>query len=134
MVASREIQAPNDAVPVLNYDAIIIGAGMSGIYQLHRLRELGLRVRVFEEGTGVGGTWYWNRYPGARLILKAIPTATPFRRNFWKNGAGPNILPASQKRCATSIMSRTSSTCAATSSSAVGLLRQPGRRTRAAGT
>ena len=49
------------------YDAIIIGAGISGMYQLHRLRELGLRVRVFEAGDGVGGTWYWNRYPGARF-------------------------------------------------------------------
>jgi cation diffusion facilitator CzcD-associated flavoprotein CzcO len=49
------------------YDAIIIGAGISGLYQLHRLRELGMRVRVFEAGTGVGGTWYWNRYPGARF-------------------------------------------------------------------
>ena len=51
----------------LDYDAIIIGAGISGLYQLHRLRELGMRVRVFETGTGVGGTWYWNRYPGARF-------------------------------------------------------------------
>jgi cation diffusion facilitator CzcD-associated flavoprotein CzcO len=51
----------------LDYDAIIIGAGISGMYQLYRLRELGLRVRVFEAGTGVGGTWYWNRYPGARF-------------------------------------------------------------------
>jgi cation diffusion facilitator CzcD-associated flavoprotein CzcO len=51
----------------LHFDAIIIGAGISGLYQLHRLRELGLRVRVFEAGTGVGGTWYWNRYPGARF-------------------------------------------------------------------
>ena len=50
-----------------DYDAIIIGAGMSGLYQLYRLRELGMRVRVFEAGTGVGGTWYWNRYPGARF-------------------------------------------------------------------
>jgi cation diffusion facilitator CzcD-associated flavoprotein CzcO len=51
----------------LDYDAIIIGAGISGLYQLHRLRELGMKVRVFEAGTGVGGTWYWNRYPGARF-------------------------------------------------------------------
>ncbi|MDO8399186.1 MAG: NAD(P)/FAD-dependent oxidoreductase [Bradyrhizobium sp.] len=51
----------------LDYDAIIIGAGMSGMYQLHRLRQQGMRVRVFEAGTGVGGTWYWNRYPGARF-------------------------------------------------------------------
>src|SRR3982750_2085933 len=45
---------------------MVIGAGISGMYQLHRLRGLGLRVRVFEAGEGVGGTWYWNRYPGAR--------------------------------------------------------------------
>ena len=50
-----------------HYDAIVIGAGISGMYQLHRLRGLGLRVRVFEAGDGVGGTWYWNRYPGARF-------------------------------------------------------------------
>jgi cation diffusion facilitator CzcD-associated flavoprotein CzcO len=49
------------------YDAIIIGAGISGMYQLYRLRQLGMTVRVFEAGTGVGGTWYWNRYPGARF-------------------------------------------------------------------
>jgi cation diffusion facilitator CzcD-associated flavoprotein CzcO len=49
------------------FDAVIIGAGVSGLYQLYKLRELGLRVRVFETGTGVGGTWYWNRYPGARF-------------------------------------------------------------------
>lgn len=49
------------------YDAVVIGAGFSGLYALHRLRDtLGLSVRVFEEGGGVGGTWYWNRYPGAR--------------------------------------------------------------------
>ncbi len=50
-----------------DFDAIVIGAGVSGLYQLYRLRELGLKVRVFETGAGVGGTWYWNRYPGARF-------------------------------------------------------------------
>jgi cation diffusion facilitator CzcD-associated flavoprotein CzcO len=49
------------------YDAIVIGAGIAGMHQLYRLRELGLSVRVFETGSGVGGTWYWNRYPGARF-------------------------------------------------------------------
>jgi cation diffusion facilitator CzcD-associated flavoprotein CzcO len=49
------------------YDALIIGAGFSGLYQLHCLRDrLGMKVRVLEAGDGVGGTWYWNRYPGAR--------------------------------------------------------------------
>ena len=61
-------RAPHlDAAPGPEFDAIIIGAGISGMYQLYRLRELGMRVRVFEAGTGVGGTWYWNRYPGARF-------------------------------------------------------------------
>ena len=50
-----------------SYDALIIGAGVSGMYQLHRLRELGLSALVLEAGTDVGGTWYWNRYPGARF-------------------------------------------------------------------
>ncbi|MBD7936443.1 NAD(P)/FAD-dependent oxidoreductase [Cytobacillus sp. Sa5YUA1] len=49
-----------------SYDAIIVGAGFSGMYMLYRLRERGLRVRVFEKGAGVGGAWYWSRYPGAR--------------------------------------------------------------------
>jgi cation diffusion facilitator CzcD-associated flavoprotein CzcO len=51
----------------LDFDAIVIGAGVTGLYQLYKLRELGLKVRVFETGTAVGGTWYWNRYPGARF-------------------------------------------------------------------
>ena len=51
-----------------DFDAIIIGAGISGLYQLLRLRDhLGMNVQVFEMGSGVGGTWYWNRYPGARF-------------------------------------------------------------------
>ena len=50
-----------------NFDAIIVGAGFSGLYQLYCLREkLNLRTRVLEAGGGLGGTWYWNRYPGAR--------------------------------------------------------------------
>lgn len=49
------------------YDAVVVGAGFSGLYQLHKLRdELGLKVRVLEKGDGIGGTWYWNRYPGSR--------------------------------------------------------------------
>ena len=51
----------------LDFDAIVISAGVSGLYQLYRLRELGLKARVFETGSAVGGTWYWNRYPGARF-------------------------------------------------------------------
>ena len=64
------------------YDAIIIGAGMSGLYQLHRLRELGLSVRLLEAGTGVGGTWYWNRYPGARFDSESYSYAYSFSREL----------------------------------------------------
>src|SRR6516165_6218402 len=46
-------------------DVVVVGAGFAGMYMLHRLRGLGFSVRVFEQGSGVGGTWYWNRYPGA---------------------------------------------------------------------
>ena len=50
-----------------DFDAIVIGAGFGGIYMLHKLRnELGLKVRSFEKGGGIGGTWYFNRYPGAK--------------------------------------------------------------------
>eukprot|EP01034_Spumella_vulgaris_P008377 gene8377-10659_t len=66
-MSKSERQDPRSA----DFDAIIIGAGMSGLFQLHRLRELGMKVRVFEAGTGVGGTWYWNRYPGARFDSQA---------------------------------------------------------------
>src|ERR1700712_2984153 len=49
------------------YDAVVLGAGVAGLYQLHRLREQGLRVRVFDAAADVGGTWFWNRHPGARF-------------------------------------------------------------------
>src|SRR2546430_4330625 len=52
---------------VKQFDVIIIGAGVTGLYQLYCLRQRGLSVRVYEAGGGVGGTWYWNRYPGARF-------------------------------------------------------------------
>jgi cation diffusion facilitator CzcD-associated flavoprotein CzcO len=67
MDGSPAVPSGTSTEPRLDFDAIIIGAGVSGLYQLYRLRELGLKVRVFEAGTGVGGTWYWNRYPGARF-------------------------------------------------------------------
>ncbi|HET9817508.1 MAG TPA: NAD(P)/FAD-dependent oxidoreductase [Xanthobacteraceae bacterium] len=70
------------ATPIPDYDAIIIGAGMSGLYQLYRLREQGLRVRVFEAGTDVGGTWYWNRYPGARFDSESYSYGYSFSKEL----------------------------------------------------
>jgi cation diffusion facilitator CzcD-associated flavoprotein CzcO len=54
------------------YDAVVVGAGFAGIYMLHRLRGQGLNVRLYERGDGVGGTWYWNRYPGARCDSESM--------------------------------------------------------------
>ena len=59
-------------------DAIVIGAGFAGLYALHRLRGLGMKVRVFEAGDGVGGTWFWNRYPGARCDVESLEYSYSF--------------------------------------------------------
>jgi cation diffusion facilitator CzcD-associated flavoprotein CzcO len=73
--------------PSTDFDAIIIGAGVSGLYQLYKLRELGLRVRVFETGSGVGGTWYWNRYPGARFDSESWTYGYSFSRELLEEWA-----------------------------------------------
>jgi cation diffusion facilitator CzcD-associated flavoprotein CzcO len=66
-------------------DAVVIGAGFSGLYMLHKLRdELGLTVRVFEAGGGVGGTWYWNRYPGARSDSDSYIYGFMFDEDLWR--------------------------------------------------
>ncbi len=60
------------------YDVAIVGAGFAGMYLLHRVRALGLSVRVVEAGTDVGGTWYWNRYPGARVDIESMQYSYQF--------------------------------------------------------
>ncbi|MCP1834850.1 cation diffusion facilitator CzcD-associated flavoprotein CzcO [Bradyrhizobium sp. USDA 4518] len=78
-----ELRQDNTAqTAALDYDVIIVGAGLSGMYQLHRLRELGLSARVFEAGTGVGGTWYWNRYPGARFDSESYSYGYSFSKEL----------------------------------------------------
>ena len=63
-------------------DAIIVGAGFSGLYMLHRLRTLGLAARVFEAGSAVGGTWFWNRYPGARCDIESLEYSYSFSEDL----------------------------------------------------
>jgi len=77
-----------------DYDAIVIGAGISGMFMLYRLRELGMTVRVFEAGSDVGGTWYWNRYPGARFDSESWTYGFSFSKELmqewdWKEHFSP---------------------------------------------
>ena len=62
----------------IDFDAVIIGAGFGGMYMLHRLRQKGFGARVIEAGKGVGGTWYWNRYPGARCDVESVQYSYQF--------------------------------------------------------
>ncbi|MEM7466569.1 MAG: NAD(P)/FAD-dependent oxidoreductase [Pseudomonadota bacterium] len=66
----------------LDFDVVVIGAGVAGMYMLHLLRKQGLKVRVFETGTGVGGTWYWNRYPGARFDSESYSYGYSFSKEL----------------------------------------------------
>jgi cyclohexanone monooxygenase len=69
-------QHPNEVGA--DFDAVVVGAGFAGMYMLHRLRGLGFSARVFEAGSGVGGTWYWNRYPGARCDVESMQYSFSF--------------------------------------------------------
>jgi cyclohexanone monooxygenase len=62
----------SSSAPARSFDVLVVGAGFSGLYLLHLLRGMGLSVRVIEAGDGVGGTWFWNRYPGARCDVESM--------------------------------------------------------------
>ncbi len=69
---------PDAAARAVDLDAIVVGGGLGGLYALNRLRKLGLKARVFEAGSGVGGTWFWNRYPGARCDVESLEYSYAF--------------------------------------------------------
>lgn len=77
-----------------DYDVIVIGAGFSGLYALHLLRELGLRVRVFEKADDVGGTWLFNRYPGARCDIESIEYSYSFSDDIQQEWVWTETMPA----------------------------------------
>ena len=92
-------QAINRELTVRHLDAIVVGAGFAGLYALHRLRGMDLSVRVFEQGDGVGGTWYWNRYPGVRCDIESLDYSYSFSEELeqewdWteRYPTGPEIL------------------------------------------
>src|SRR4249919_1120279 len=78
----------------VDYDAVIIGAGFSGLYMLHRLRELGLRVCVLERADAVGGTWLFNRYPGARCDIESIEYSYSFSEEIQQEWVWTETMPA----------------------------------------
>ncbi|HLM12211.1 MAG TPA: NAD(P)/FAD-dependent oxidoreductase, partial [Reyranella sp.] len=80
-------------------DVAIVGGGLAGLYAIHRLRGMGLKVRAYEAGSGVGGTWFWNRYPGARCDVESLEYSYSFSNELqqeWKwperYGTQPEIL------------------------------------------
>ena len=86
MVTTSSTAAPkSETGQTRTFDALVIGAGFSGLYQLFCLRDrLGLSVRVLEAGAGVGGTWYWNRYPGARCDSESHSYCYTFSEELWR--------------------------------------------------
>jgi cyclohexanone monooxygenase len=79
---------------VADLDAVVVGAGMSGLYAMYRLRRLGLHVRGIEAGDGVGGTWYWNRYPGCRCDLPTIEYSYSFDAELEQEWSFPETMSA----------------------------------------
>ena len=89
--ASRVSPAPG---AVTRLEAVVIGAGVAGLYQLHKLREMGMNVRAYDTASGVGGTWYWNRYPGARFDSEAEVYQYWFSEELYKSWTPSERFPA----------------------------------------
>jgi cyclohexanone monooxygenase len=78
MSVLQSVPGKSNAASTETYDVVVVGAGFAGMYMLHRLRGQGLSVRVYEQGGDVGGTWYWNRYPGARCDVESMQYSYSF--------------------------------------------------------
>jgi acetone monooxygenase (methyl acetate-forming) len=85
--------APKTTGKPLELDAVIIGAGVAGLYQLHQLREQGLAVRAYDAAGDVGGTWYWNRYPGAKFDSEAYIYQYLFSEDLYKGWSWSERFP-----------------------------------------
>ncbi|YAL82267.1 flavin-containing monooxygenase [Dermacoccaceae bacterium W4C1] len=79
--------------PTTTLDALIVGAGVAGLYQLHQLRQLGLNVRAYDAASDVGGTWFWNRYPGARFDSEAYIYQYLFDEGLYKDWSWSKRFP-----------------------------------------
>ena len=95
MSAQSKLTSASTADGKVTYlDAMVIGAGVAGLYQLYRLREMGLTVRSYDTASGVGGTWYWNRYPGARFDSQAEIYQYWFSEELYKSWQPTERFPA----------------------------------------
>ncbi len=78
----------------MQQDVLVVGAGFAGLYAAYRFRKLGLKVKVLEAGTGVGGTWYWNRYPGARCDVPSVEYSFGFSPELEQEWHWPEVFSA----------------------------------------
>ncbi len=76
------------------FDVIVVGAGFAGLYAIHRLRNAGMTVQAIEAGDGVGGTWYWNRYPGARCDVESLEYSYSFSEDLQQEWEWPERFSA----------------------------------------
>ena len=79
------------------FDVVIVGAGFAGMYMLHCVRGLGFAVRLLEAGSGLGGTWYWNRYPGARCDVESLDYQYSFSDELLREWQWTERYPAQEE-------------------------------------
>lgn len=91
---TADADVTRDPGATIELDAVVLGAGVAGLYQLHQLREQGLRVRAFDAAGDVGGTWWWNRYPGARFDSEGYIYQYLFDESLYKDWAWSEKFPA----------------------------------------
>ena len=92
-MTSTATQSASASKAATRFDAIVIGAGFGGLYMLYKLRQLGISARVLEMGDGVGGTWYWNRYPGARVDVEGVEYSYSFSKDIEAEWDWSEIMP-----------------------------------------
>jgi len=83
-----------DDAPSTDFDAVVVGAGMAGLYSLHRLRAMGFRAVALEQGDGVGGTWFWNRYPGCRCDVPSLEYSFGFSPELEQEWEWTEVFPS----------------------------------------
>ncbi|MFL2523316.1 MAG: NAD(P)-binding protein [Candidatus Azotimanducaceae bacterium] len=96
-----EIQDMTTVDTHLDYHAVVIGAGVAGIYQIKRLADLGVRATVLDANPDLGGTWYNNRYPGARFDSESYTYSYSFSKSCSTSGIGLKSFHPSPRHCST---------------------------------